>query len=257
MNSLVAVGTSAAYGFSLVVTFAPRLLPAGTANVYYEAAAVIVVPILLGRWLEARAKGRTGEAIRKLVGLQARVARVERRSEVVELPIEEIAVGDLIHVRPGEKIAVDGEVMTGASYVDESIITGEPIPVEKTKGAQVVGATVNGTGALTFRATDVAADTMLAQIIQMVEQAQGAKLPIQGAVDKITAWFVSAVMGAAALTVLAWFLLGLDPALSYALVAGVAVLIIACPCAMGLATPTSIMVGTGRAAEMGGVVSLG
>ena len=245
MNSLVAVGTSAAYGFSLVVTFAPGLLPAGTANVYYEAAAVIVVPILLGRWLEARAKGRTGEAIRKLVGLQARVARVERGSEVVELPIEEIAVGDLIHVRPGEKIAVDGEVMTGASYVDESIITGEPIPVEKTKGA------------LTFRATAVAADTMLAQIIQMVEQAQGAKLPIQGAVDKITAWFVSAVMGAAALTLLAWFLLGLDPALSYALVAGVAVLIIACPCAMGLATPTSIMVGTGRAAEMGVVVSLG
>ena len=251
MNSLVAVGTSAAYGFSLVATFTPGLLPAGTANVYYEAAAVIVVLILLGRWLEARAKGRTGEAIRKLVGLQANVARVERGSEVVELPIKEIAVGDLIHVRPGEKIALDGEVMTGASYVDESMITGEPIPVEKTKGAQVVGATVNGTGALTFRATAVGADTMLAQIIQMVEQAQGAKLPIQAAVDKITAWFVPAVMGAAALTVLAWFLLGPDPALSYALVAGVAVLIIACPCAMGLATPTSIMVGTGRAAEMG------
>ncbi|MCK0141959.1 heavy metal translocating P-type ATPase [Aliiroseovarius sp. F20344] len=251
MNSLVALGTSAAYGFSLVSTFAPGLLPAGTANVYYEAAAVIVVLILLGRFLEARAKGRTGEAIRKLVGLQPKVARVERGSDIIEVPIEDIVLGDVIHVRPGEKIAVDGEVMTGASYVDESMITGEPIPVEKTEGTAVVGATVNGTGALTFRATAVGADTMLAQIIQMVEQAQGAKLPIQGAVDKITAWFVPAVIAAAAVTVLAWFLFGPEPALSYALVAGVAVLIIACPCAMGLATPTSIMVGTGRAAEMG------
>lgn len=251
MNSLVALGTSAAYGFSLVSTFAPSLLPAGTANVYYEAAAVIVVLILLGRFLEARAKGRTGEAIRKLVGLQPKVARVERGSDVIEVPIEDIVLGDVIHVRPGEKIAVDGEVLTGTSYVDESMITGEPIPVEKTEGAEVVGATVNGIGALTFRATAVGADTMLAQIIQMVEQAQGAKLPIQGAVDKITAWFVPAVIAAAAVTVLAWFLFGPEPALSYALVAGVAVLIIACPCAMGLATPTSIMVGTGRAAEMG------
>ncbi|MCB1355326.1 MAG: copper-translocating P-type ATPase [Maritimibacter sp.] len=251
MNSLVAVGTSAAYGFSLVATFAPGLLPAGTVNVYYEAAAVIVVLILLGRWLEARAKGRTGEAIRKLVGLQAKTARVERGGAVIELPIEEIAVGDVIQVRPGEKIAVDGAVLTGRSFVDESMITGEPVPVEKSEGAQVVGATVNGTGALTYRATKVGADTMLAQIIAMVEQAQGAKLPIQGMVDRITAWFVPAVMAAAALTVLVWLLFGPDPALSFALVAGVAVLIIACPCAMGLATPTSIMVGTGRAAEMG------
>ncbi|MBT2130417.1 heavy metal translocating P-type ATPase [Aliiroseovarius lamellibrachiae] len=251
MNSLVALGTSAAYGFSLVSTFAPGLLPAGTANVYYEAAAVIVVLILLGRFLEARAKGRTGEAIRKLVGLQAKIAHVERGGAVIEVPIEDIILGDVIHVRPGEKIAVDGEVLSGASYVDESMITGEPIPVEKTQGANVVGATVNGTGALTFRATAVGANTMLAQIIQMVEQAQGAKLPIQGAVDKITTWFVPAVIGAAAVTVLAWFLFGPAPAISYALVAGVAVLIIACPCAMGLATPTSIMVGTGRAAEMG------
>jgi len=251
MNSLVAVGTSAAYGFSVVSTFAAGLLPEGTANVYYEAAAVIVVLILLGRWLEARAKGRTGEAIRKLVGLQAKTARVERDGEVVELPIEEIAVGDVIQVRPGEKIAVDGEVLTGRSFVDESMITGEPVPVEKTQGAEVVGATVNGSGALSFRATKVGADTMLAQIIAMVEQAQGAKLPIQGMVDKITAWFVPAVMAAAALTVLVWLFLGPDPALGFALVSGVAVLIIACPCAMGLATPTSIMVGTGRAAEMG------
>ena len=257
MNSLVALGTSAAYGFSLVATFLPDLLPAGTENVYFEAAAVIVVLILLGRFLEARAKGRTGEAIRKLVGLQAKTARVERDGEVVELLIEEIVLGDTIHVRPGEKISVDGEVLTGSSYVDESMITGEPIPVEKTNGTEVVGSTVNGTGALTFRATKVGDDTMLAQIIKMVEQAQGAKLPVQGMVDKITAVFVPIVMAVAALTFLAWSLFGPDPALSFALVAGVSVLIIACPCAMGLATPTSIMVGTGRAAEMGVLFSKG
>ncbi|WP_300066070.1 heavy metal translocating P-type ATPase [uncultured Ruegeria sp.] len=251
MNSLVALGTSAAYGFSLISTFAPSILPAGTANVYYEAAAVIVVLILLGRFLEARAKGRTGEAIRKLVGLQAKTARVERDGSVIELPIEQIVVGDIVHVRPGEKIAVDGAVMTGASYVDESMITGEPVPVEKSEGATVVGGTVNGTGALTYRAEKIGANTMLAQIIQMVEEAQGAKLPIQGLVDRITLWFVPAVIAVAVVTVLVWMLFGPDPALSLAMVAGVAVLIIACPCAMGLATPTSIMVGTGRAAEMG------
>ncbi|MGV6802753.1 MAG: heavy metal translocating P-type ATPase [Ruegeria sp.] len=251
MNSLVALGTTAAYGFSLISTFAPGVLPAGTANVYYEAAAVIVVLILLGRFLEARAKGRTGEAIRKLVGLQAKTARVERDGQVIEMPIDQIAVGDIVHVRPGEKIAVDGAVLAGASYVDESMITGEPVPVEKTEGAIVVGGTVNGTGALTFRADKIGSDTMLAQIIQMVEQAQGAKLPIQGLVDRITLWFVPAVIAVAVVTVLIWLLIGPDPALSLALVSGVAVLIIACPCAMGLATPTSIMVGTGRAAEMG------
>lgn len=251
MNSLVALGTSAAYGFSLVATFEPGLLPAGTVNVYFEAAAVIVVLILLGRFLEARAKGRTGEAIRKLVGLQAKTARVKRGGEIIELAIEEIVPGDVIQVRPGEKIAVDGEVLTGASYVNESMITGEPIPVEKTVGTSVVGSTVNGTGALTYRATKVGDDTMLAQIIKMVEQAQGAKLPIQGLVDKITAVFVPIVIGVATLTVLVWLAFGPNPALGLALVAGVSVLIIACPCAMGLATPTSIMVGTGRAAEMG------
>ncbi|NNE79718.1 MAG: copper-translocating P-type ATPase [Silicimonas sp.] len=251
MNSLVALGTSAAYGFSLISTFAPTLLPAGTANVYFEAAAVIVVLILLGRWLEARAKGRTGEAIRKLIDLQPKTARVERNGGMDEVPIDQIVVGDTIQVRPGERIAVDGNVLTGSSYVDESMITGEPVPVEKLKGADVVGGTVNGTGALTFEATKVGADTKLAQIISMVEQAQGAKLPIQGLVDKITLWFVPAVMGVAALTVLTWLVFGPDPALGFALVAGVAVLIIACPCAMGLATPTSIMVGTGRGAEMG------
>ncbi len=251
MNSLVALGTSAAYGFSLVATFAPDLLPRGTANVYYEAAAVIVVLILLGRFLEARAKGRTGQAIRKLVGLQPRAAYVEREGKTTELAIQDIVKGDIIHVRPGEKIAVDGTVLNGASYVDESMISGEPVPVEKTKGTHVVGGTVNGTGAITFRATKVGSDTMLAQIIKMVEQAQGTKLPIQGLVDKITAWFVPAVLVAALVTVLVWLILGPEPALGFALVAGVSVLIIACPCAMGLATPTSIMVGTGRAAEMG------
>ncbi|RYH06002.1 heavy metal translocating P-type ATPase [Tropicimonas sp. IMCC6043] len=251
MNSLVAIGTSAAYGYSVVATFLPALLPAETRSVYFEAAAVIVVLILLGRWLEARAKGRTGQAIRKLVGLQAKSALVERNGDTVELPIDQIATGDVIRVRPGERIAVDGEVISGSTYVDESMLTGEPIPVGKGAGDTVVGGTVNGTGAISFRATAVGADTILAQIIRMVEEAQGAKLPIQGLVDRITMWFVPAVMTLAALTVLVWLVFGPDPALTYALVAGVAVLIIACPCAMGLATPTSIMVGTGRAAELG------
>jgi len=251
MNSLVALGSSAAWGFSTVALFAPSLLPAGTRVVYFEAAAVIVTLILLGRFLEARAKGRTGQAIARLVGLKAKTAHVERDGKVTELPIDQIVVGDLVQVRPGEKIALDGIVTKGASYVDESMITGEPVPAEKSEGAGVVGGTVNGTGALVFRATAVGSDTMLAQIIRMVEEAQGAKLPIQDLVNRITLWFVPAVMGVASVTFLTWLLVGPDPALSFALVAGVAVLIIACPCAMGLATPTSIMVGTGRAAELG------
>lgn len=251
MNALVAIGTAAAYGFSLVSTFVPELLPVGTANVYYEAAAVIVVLILLGRWLEARAKGRTGAAIRKLVGLQAQTALVVTDGEVIDTPIEHIVVGDLIRSRPGERIAVDGNVVSGSSYVDESMITGEPVPVSKFVGELVTGGTVNCNGSLEYHATRVGNDTMLAQIIRMVEQAQGAKLPVQGMVDRITLWFVPAVMAVAALTILTWLVFGPDPALSFALVAGVSVLIIACPCAMGLATPTSIMVGTGRAAEMG------
>lgn len=251
MNSLVALGTSAAYAFSVVATFFPALLPEGTRAVYYEAAAVIVVLILLGRFLEARAKGRTGEAIRKLLGLQVKTAHVVRGDEIVETDVDQIVVGDILMVRPGERIAVDGNVTQGISYVDESMITGEPVPVSKFGGASVTGGTVNGAGNLRFQATHVGADTTLAQIIRMVEEAQGAKLPIQGLVDRITLWFVPAVMGLAALTVLIWLIFGPDPALTYALIAGVAVLIIACPCAMGLATPTSIMVGTGRAAEMG------
>ena len=251
MNSLVAVGTGAAYLYSLVATFLPGLLPASVRAVYYEAAAVIVVLILIGRWLEARAKGRTGAAIQALLGLQVRTARVLRDGEPVEVDIEALKVGDLIVVRPGERIAVDGEVTEGESRVDESMITGEPVPVAKAPGEVVTGGTVNGAGSLIFRATRVGADTTLSQIVRMVEAAQGAKLPIQGLVDRITLWFVPAVMGLAALTLVVWLIFGPAPAVSYALVAAVSVLIIACPCAMGLATPTSIMVGTGRAAEIG------
>src|SRR5690606_24779037 len=251
MNSLVAVGTLAAYGYSVVATFAPGLLPADTVNVYYEAAAVIVALILLGRFLEARAKGRTSAAIQRLVGLQAKTARVRRDGQTHEVPIAEVVPGDLIGVRPGERVPLDGEVGQGQSYVDESMISGEPVPVAKGVGQQVVGGTVNQTGAFTFRATAVGGETVLAQIIRMVEQAQGAKLPIQAMVDKVTLWFVPAVMAAALLTFVAWLVLGPEPALTYALVSAVAVLIIACPCAMGLATPTSIMVGTGRGAELG------
>ena len=251
MNSLVAVGTGAAWSFSVVATFLPSLLPAGVRAVYFEAAAVIVVLILVGRWLEARAKGRTGAAIQALLGLQVRTARVLKGGETVEVDVDTLDVGDTILVRPGERIPVDGEVVDGASNVDESMITGEPVPVAKAAGATVTGGTVNGTGSLTFQASRVGADTTLAQIIRMVEDAQGAKLPIQGLVDRVTLWFVPAVMALAALTVVVWLIFGPDPALTFALVAGVSVLIIACPCAMGLATPTSIMVGTGRAAEMG------
>ncbi|WP_083222747.1 heavy metal translocating P-type ATPase [Ensifer sp. LC163] len=251
MNSLVAIGTAAAWGYSVVATFASGLLPEGTANVYYEAAAVIVTLILLGRVLEARAKGRTSEAIKHLMGLQAKTARVVRDGETIEIPLADVHSGDTVLVRPGDRVPVDGTVLDGNSYVDESMITGEPVPVEKIVGADVVGGTINKTGSFTFRATKVGAETVLAQIIRMVEQAQGAKLPIQSLVDRVTAWFVPAVIAIAAVTFAIWLVFGPDPALTFALVNGVAVLIIACPCAMGLATPTSIMVGTGRAAEMG------
>nr|WP_313665734.1 heavy metal translocating P-type ATPase [Brucella intermedia] len=251
MNSLVAVGTLAAYGYSLVATFAPGFLPAGTVNVYFEAAAVIVTLILLGRLLEARAKGRTSEAIKRLVGLQAKMARVRRDDKTVELPIESVLSGDIVEVRPGDRIPVDGEVIEGQSYVDESMITGEPIPVSKKHGSEVVAGTVNQKGAFAIRATAVGGNTVLSQIIRMVEEAQGSKLPIQALVDKVTMWFVPAVFAVAALTFAAWLWFGPSPALTFALVNAVAVLIIACPCAMGLATPTSIMVGTGRGAELG------
>lgn len=251
MNSLVAVGTAAAYGYSVIATFAPGWLPAGTVNVYYEAAAVIVALILLGRFLEARAKRHTSHAITRLLGLQAKTARVVRDGAVLDVPIEQVVRGDCIDIRPGERIPVDGEVLEGKSFVDESMISGEPMPVEKVLGAKVIGGTINQTGALRVRATDVGSDTVLAQIIRLVEQAQGSKLPIQALVDRITMWFVPAVMFIAAVTFGIWLAVGPSPALSYALINAVAVLIIACPCAMGLATPTSIVVGTGRAAQLG------
>lgn len=251
MNSLVVLGTTAAWGYSVVATFSPGVLPSGTANVYYEAAAVIVTLILLGRYLEARAKGRTSQAIKRLVGLQPKTAFVLRGGEFVEAQISEVVAGDVIRIRPGEKIPVDGMVIDGSSYVDESMITGEPLPIQKTADSVVVGGTINKTGSITFKATKVGNDTLLAQIIKLVEAAQGSKLPIQALVDRVTGWFVPAVILAAVLTFAAWYAFGPSPALSFALVNAVAVLIIACPCAMGLATPTSIMVGTGRAAELG------
>lgn len=251
MNSLVAVGTLAAYSFSVVATFMPQLLPEGTVNVYFEAAAVIVSLILLGRYFEAKAKGRTSQAIQHLIGMQPKTARIVRNDQSVEVPLAEVSSGMQVDIRPGERIPVDGEVLDGRSYVDESMISGEPLPVEKMAGSAVVGGTINQNGSLSIRATAVGADSVLAQIIRMVEQAQGSKLPIQALVDKVTMWFVPAVMLMAVLTFLVWLIFGPEPALTFGLVNAVAVLIIACPCAMGLATPTSIMVGTGRGAEMG------
>ena len=251
MNALVVLGASAAWGFSTIATFVPRALPAGTTGSYFDAAAMIVTLILLGRTLEARARGRAGDAIGRLVKLRARTARVERDGVFDDVTIDAVRVGDLVQVRPGEAVPVDGSVRAGRSFVDESMITGEPMPVVKAPGAAVTGGTLNGTGAFTFVAEKVGGATMLAQIIRMVEDAQGAKLPIQALVDKVTRWFVPAVMLAAALTFLAWTVFGPSPSLGFALVNAVSVLIIACPCAMGLATPVSIMVGTGRAAELG------
>lgn len=251
MNSLVAVGTLAAYSFSLVATFIPEVLPQGTVHVYFEAAAVIVSLILLGRYFEAKAKGRTSQAIQHLVGMQAKTARIHRDGQVLEVPVAEVTTDTIVEIRPGERVPVDGEVVEGHSYIDEAMITGEPIPVEKTLGHPVVGGTINQNGTLNIRATAIGESTVLAQIIRMVEQAQGSKLPIQALVDKVTMWFVPAVMLLALVTFIIWFIFGPEPALTFSLVNAVAVLIIACPCAMGLATPTSIMVGTGCGAEMG------
>lgn len=249
MNSLVAVGTFAAWAYSTVATFAPHLLPAAARAVYFEAAAVIVVLILLGRVMEARARGRAGAAIAGLVGLQPKTARLQTPDGFTPTPIAQIRPGDRLMIRPGERIPLDGTVVEGQSAVDEAMLTGEAIPVAKAAGDTLTGGTVNGTGALLMQATHVGADTVLARIIAMVEQAQGAKLPVQALVDRITLWFVPVVMALAAATVAVWLAFG--PGLAEALVAGVSVLIIACPCAMGLATPVSIMVGTGRAAELG------
>ncbi len=251
MNSLVMLGASAAYFYSLLALLVPAIFPENTATSYFEAAGVIITLILLGRYLEAIAKGRTSEAIRKLMRIQAKTARVVRDGEEMEIPIEEVVLGEWVVVRPGERLAVDGVVTEGSSYVDESMITGEPAPVEKRSGDEVVGGTVNKTGAFTLKATRVGADTVLSQIIRMVEEAQGTKPPIQRLADKIAGIFVPVVLVFAALTFAVWLFYGPDPALSFAFVTSVSVLLIACPCAMGLATPTAIMVGSGKGAEMG------
>ncbi|MFQ5775658.1 MAG: heavy metal translocating P-type ATPase [Kiloniellaceae bacterium] len=251
MSSLVMLGTSAAYFYSLLALLTPQIFPAGSAKTYFEAAGVIITLILLGRLLEAIAKGRTSEAIKKLIQLQAKTARILRGGQEMEVAIEDVVVDDLVLVRPGERVPVDGIVVEGSSFVDESMITGEPIPVEKRAGSEVVGATVNKVGAFTLRATRVGADTVLSQIIKLVEEAQSAKPPIQQLADRIASVFVPTVIGIATVTFGVWLAFGPAPALSFAFVTAVSVLLIACPCAMGLATPTAIMVGTGKGAEMG------
>ena len=252
MNSLVVLGATAAWGYSVVATLMPQWLPAHAVNVYFEASAVIVTLILAGRFLEARAKSHTSDAIKRLLNLQSKTARRvsdDDSSETVD--IKSLSKGDIIEVRPGEQVPVDGTIVSGDSYVNESMITGEAEPVAKETGDKVVGGTINQQGSFRFKATAIGETTVLAQIIRMVEQAQGAKLPIQDTVNRITLWFVPAVMAAATLTFLVWFFAKGDNALTFALINAVAVLIIACPCAMGLATPTSIMVGTGRGADEG------
>lgn len=246
MDALVALGAGSAFLFSALAVLAPNILP--PAGVYFEAAAVIVTLILLGRWLEARAKRRTGDAVRRLLNLQPETAEVERDGVFVEVPLEQVNTGDILHTRPGGRIAVDGTVMSGQTHVDEAMLTGEPIPILKSEGDTVSAGTLTTNGALTYRATHVGRDTVLARIAALTQAAQAARLPVEALVNRVTAWFVPVVMVIAALAFSTWWaLVGLGPAV----VAGVSVLIIACPCAMGLATPMSIMVGTGRAAELG------
>ena len=251
MNTLVMIGTSAAYGYSVVATFLPTVLPEGTVHVYYEAAATIITLILAGNYMEALAKGRASDAIRSLLNLQATTARIIRDGEAVEVDVRDVGPGDVVRVRPGEKVPVDGEVVDGSSYVDESMVTGEPDPVSKGEGDEVVGGTINKTGSFTFRATRVGEETVLSQIVEMVEAAQGSAPPIQSLADRVVKVFVPFVLATAALTFGLWLVFGPDPVLTFALVTAVSVLIIACPCAMGIATPISVMVGTGRAAELG------
>jgi P-type Cu+ transporter len=253
MNTLIAVGTSVAYGYSAFVTLWPRLAREWgfPQHLYYETAVIIVALILLGRWLEARAKKQTSAAIRALMGLQAKTARVIRGGVEQDIPVDAVQVSDLVRVRPGEKVPVDGRIEDGRSALDESMLTGESLPVDKGPGDQVIGATLNKTGSFVFRATKVGRDTTLAQIVRLVEEAQGSKAPMQRLADRISEVFVPAILVLAALTFVGWLLLGPEPRLTLALQAAIAVLIIACPCALGLATPTAIMVGTGKAAEHG------
>jgi Cu+-exporting ATPase len=251
MNTLVAVGTSVAFGYSAFVTLWPSLASAWgfPYQLYYETAVIIIALILMGRWLEARAKKQTAGAIRALMGLQATTARVLRDGSEIDLPVEQVAVGDLVRVRPGEKVPVDGVIVEGRTALDESMLTGESLPVEKAAGDEVIGATLNRTGSVVFRATKVGEDTALAQIIRLVEEAQGSKAPLQRLADQVAGVFVPIVLVVAALTAAGWLIFGPSPV--FAVTVAIAVLIIACPCALGLATPTAIMVGTGKAAEHG------
>ncbi|WP_027172239.1 heavy metal translocating P-type ATPase [Methylobacterium sp. 10] len=251
MNALVALGAGTAFLYSLVSALAPQILPLGTAHLYFEAAVLIVTLILLGRALEARVKGRTGAAIAHLVGLAPTTARLIRDGRESDIPLASLRLGDIVRIRPGERIAADGVIVAGGSFVDESMVTGEPLPVRKREGDRTVGGTLNTNGGFDLRVDTIGARTVLAQIVAMVQAAQGAKLPIQALIDRVTGWFVPAVIAASLTTFVAWLAFGPSPALGVALVNAIAVLIIACPCAMGLATPTSIMVGTGRAAELG------
>lgn len=251
MDTLIALGTSAAYFYSLFVTIFPRfLIDQGLVpNVYYETAALVITLILLGHLFESRAKGQTSAAIHKLMGLQPRTARIIHNGQEIDIPIAEVQIGDIVLVRPGEKVPVDGEVVAGVSTVDEAMVTGESIPVRKQVGDEVVGATINKTGSFKFRATRIGKDTFLAQIVKLVQQAQGSKAPIQRLADQVTGWFVPAVMAIAIATFILWY--NIMGNVTLALITTVGVLIIACPCALGLATPTSIMVGTGKGAEYG------
>ena len=253
MDTLVVVGTSAAWAFSALVTVAPGLLRSAgiEPQTYFDSSTAIIGLILTGRWLEARAKGQTVGAIKALIGLQARSARIVRAGAEMDVPLEEVRVGDLVRVRPGERVPVDGRVVDGASAVDEAMLTGEPIPVEKGPGSDVIGGTMNGRGTFLFRATRVGRDTALAQIVDLVRRAQGSKAHIQGLADRIAAVFVPFVLAVGAATFALWFVLGPEPRPTHALVAFITVVVIACPCAMGLATPTAIMVGTGNGAEAG------
>ncbi|MBV8717504.1 MAG: copper-translocating P-type ATPase, partial [Chloroflexi bacterium] len=253
MHTLVAVGTSMAYAYSAFITLWPRVAATWSFpnQLYFETAVIIIALILLGRWLETRARKQTGAAIRALMGLQARTARVVRAGREQDIPIEAVQVGDVVRVRPGEKVPVDGVVADGHSTVDESMLTGEPTPVEKASGDEVIGATLNGTGSFTFNVTRVGRDTILAQIVRLVEAAQGSKAPMQRLADRVSEVFVPAILVLAALTFVGWLVVGPEPKLTFALQAAIAVLIIACPCALGLAAPTAIMVGTGKAAEHG------
>ena len=251
MSTLVSIGTNAAYFFSLAVTLWPHVfMPAGGMT-YYETGAVVITLVVLGRWLEARARGRTSEAIRRLVRLAPRTARIVREGRELDVPTTEVGVGDLVRIRPGERIPVDGVVLEGASTIDESMLTGESLPVEKTAESRVVAGSVNQTGALLFRATHVGSETTLARIVRLVEDAQASRAPIQRLADRVAAVFVPIVLVIAGATCLAWLAFGPEPRLPMALTTAVAVLVIACPCAMGLATPTAIMVGTGKGAEHG------